>query len=80
MLNVDSLFNSEIFPSTDDLTDAEGDSKGVYKRPSSHMIAFMFNEPRGNEQICPQCIEAEIPTLLKVTVGVGAQPVDGNTV
>ena len=38
------------------------------------MIAFMFNELRGNEQICPQSTETEIPTLLKVTVGVA-----GNT-
>lgn len=43
------------------------------------MIAFMFNELWDNEQICPQSIEAEIPTLLKVTVGAAAQPVDGNT-
>lgn len=67
LLQTDSLLNSEVFPSTEDQTDAGGDSKGVYQRASSCTIAFMLNELQGNEQICLQSTEAEIPTLLKVT-------------
>lgn len=51
--NVDSLLNSEIFLSTEDQTGAEGDSKGVSKRPSPCTIAFMFNDLRDNDKICP---------------------------
>lgn len=42
-------------------------------------IIILVDERRVTVKICPQSREAEIPTLLKVTSGVSALPVEGNT-
>lgn len=68
-----------MFPSTDELTEAGGVGKGVYKLLSPYMIVIIVNEPRVTVSTFPQGREAGIPTLLKVTSGAGAHPVDVNT-